>query len=95
MVIVLFSVLISGAQIGFAWSRMKNIGMDPALCLLLLVPIFGLIVHVRCLIFQENYEETKRLDQTGKALLWVTFAILVVPFLLAMIVGVLGGILGA
>lgn len=55
--------------------RLKNIGMDPWWCLLLLVPLVNLFVGVRCLVAPEWYEDSKELDRAGKVLV----GLLVVP----------------
>ena len=48
--------------------RLKNIGMNPWLFLLMLVPILNLLVAFRCLAFQEGYADTRKLDLTGKVI---------------------------
>lgn len=70
LVALLFFVAISFIPVYY---RLQNIGMNPWWCLLMLVPIANLVVGIRCLICQEGYEDTKKLDTAGKI---VTFIIL-------------------
>ena len=65
-----------------AYYRLKNIGMNPWWCLLMLVPLANLLVVFRCLAFQEGYEDTKKLDTAGKV---ITF--LVLGFVILLIIG--------
>lgn len=51
--------------------RFKNIGMNPWLSLLMIVPLLNIFVIFRCLIFQENYQTKRKLDSTGKILVGV------------------------
>ncbi len=48
------------------FQRLKNIGIHPGWCLLMLVPIANLLVVIGCLLFQEGYADTKKLDIAGK-----------------------------
>ena len=57
--------------------RLKNIGMNPWWCLLMLVPIANLFLGVRCLIFQEGYADTKKLDTAGKVISYIALGIFV------------------
>jgi len=83
--ILVFTSIFGFVQLGMAWSRMKNIGMEPAWSLLMLIPVVGLLPHVRCLIFQKGYEETKKLDRTGKTLCWIVVGLFVAPLLLGVV----------
>lgn len=58
--------------------RLKNIGMNPWWCLAMLVPLLNLLVGVRCLVFQEGYADTKKLDRAGK----ITSVIVLMLFIL-------------
>ena len=51
--------------------RLKNIGMNPWWCLLMIVPIANLFVGVRCLVFQEGYQDTKKLDKAGRIVTYI------------------------
>lgn len=51
-----------------ALPRTRNIGMHPAKSLLIFVPIANLILLIRCLAYQEGYEDTRRLDRAGKVI---------------------------
>ncbi|MDF1815606.1 MAG: hypothetical protein P1V20_25635 [Verrucomicrobiales bacterium] len=81
-------------QICLAWSRLKNIGMKPEWSLLMLIPLVGLIVHVRCLLFQEGYEDAKKLDTTGKTLVWVILGLFLVPFVFGLIAVAISSLAG-
>ena len=60
-----------------AYCRLKNIGMNPWWCLLLLVPIANLLVGFRCLVFQEGYQDTRKLDTAGRIMTYIVFAYVV------------------
>lgn len=66
--------------------RLKNIGMNPWLSLVGLIPFVNLIIAFRCIACQEGYVETKRLDTAGKVIAWI--------FGLIVLLGVAGAILG-
>lgn len=70
--------------------RLMNIGMNPWWCLLMIVPIANLFIVIRCLVCQEGYEDTKKLDTAGKI---VTF-IVVGLFLLVIAIAILSVMLG-
>ncbi|MFN7878346.1 MAG: hypothetical protein ACK5PB_23720 [Pirellula sp.] len=70
--------------------RLMNIGMNPWWCLLMMVPIANLFIGIRCLVCQEGYEDTKKLDTAGKI---VTF-IVVGLFLLVIAIAILSVTLG-
>ncbi len=70
--------------------RLMNIGMNPWWCLLMIVPIANLFIGIRCLVCQEGYEDTKKLDTAGKI---VTF-IVVGLFLLVIAIAILSVMLG-
>ena len=71
-----------------AYYRLKNIGMNPWWCLLMLVPIASLLVGIRCLVFQEGYVDTKKLDAPGKAVTHI-FLGLFVLVVIALVVWVI------
>ncbi len=58
-------------------TRLHNIGMSGSWSLLMLVPIAGLFVHFRCLVYPEGYQDTKKLDTAGKVLAAIVIASLV------------------
>ena len=70
-----------------AYYRLKNIGMNPWWCLLILVPIAHLLVVIRCLAFQEGYADTKKLDTAGKVIIVLGFFVLVI---VAVVINVMG-----
>lgn len=51
--------------------RLTNTGMNPWWCLLLIVPIANLFIVIRCLVCQEGYEDTKKLDTAGKVVAFI------------------------
>lgn len=63
--------------------RLKNIGKNPWLCLLCLVPIVNLLIIFRCLILQEGYQKHKKLDAIGIAIIVWIVGLIVLPLLLA------------
>lgn len=69
-----------------AYYRLKNIGMNPWWCFLVLVPLINLLVMVRCTICQEGYQVTKKLDTAGKVLTFIVLGF----FLLAVGLVILG-----
>jgi uncharacterized membrane protein YhaH (DUF805 family) len=56
--------------------RLKNIGMNPWWCLLMIVPIANLLIGVRCLVFQEGYQDTKKLDKAGQIITYIVVGII-------------------
>ena len=48
--------------------RLKNIGMNPWGCLLMLVGLVNLLVAIRCLVLQEGYVDTKKHDTAAKVI---------------------------
>lgn len=61
-----------------ASSRLKNIGRNPAWCLLLLVPLLNLFVIAPCLLLPPGYQDYRRLDTAAKMIAWLLVAALVV-----------------
>ena len=51
--------------------RYKNIGHNPWWVLLLIVPIANIIIGIRCLIYQEGWVYTRKLDRAGKIAAWI------------------------
>ena len=49
-----------------ASSRLKNIGMNPGWCFLLLVPLLGLFVIVLCILVPAGYQGHRKLDLQAK-----------------------------
>ncbi len=56
--------------------RLKNIGMNPWLCLLSLVPFANIVIGLACLVCQKGYQDTKKLDFVGKVLIFIGLAII-------------------
>lgn len=67
--------------LGSVWSRLKNIGMTPWLCLLMFVPIANILILIRCLAFQEGYQTTKKLDTAGKVVSIIALICISAPVL--------------
>lgn len=53
--------------------RMINIGWNPAMSLISMVPLADWFLEVPALAFQENYAATKKIDRTGKLIIWLPF----------------------
>jgi hypothetical protein len=91
LIIALFSTLVNGTQLagviaGFimmipASSRLKNIGRNPAWCLLLLVPLLGLFVTVPCFLLPPGYQKNRKLDLPAKIILGIFISLLVVAII--------------
>ena len=64
--------------------RLKNTGSNPWRSLALIIPIIGLFIGIRCLIYQEGYDATKKLDSAGKTFSWIIGGIFV-PIILCII----------
>lgn len=47
-------------------SRLKNIGMNPLWSLLILVPLGNIWISGKCLVAQEGFNDTKKLDGPGR-----------------------------
>ncbi|MCW0217276.1 MAG: hypothetical protein OJI67_03035, partial [Prosthecobacter sp.] len=72
----LFTVAIVLIPPLFAQSRLKNIGMNPLWCLIMLIPIVGVLIHLRCLILPEGFADTKKMDTAGKVIMGILAALL-------------------
>lgn len=48
--------------------RLKNIGMNPWGCRLMLVGLVNLLVAIRCFVLQEGYVDTKKHDTSAKVI---------------------------
>lgn len=61
-----------------AVNRLRNIGMDGWAVILIFVPLANIYIGVKCLICQEGYEHTKKLDTPGRVIvgLCVTLGLL-------------------
>ena len=57
--------------------RLKNIGYNPDLCFLMLVPIVNLFLGIRCLVLQEGYKDTRKLDTVGKIITYIVLALVI------------------
>ena len=71
-----------------SYYRLKNIGMSPWWCLLLIVPVANLLVIGRCLVCQEGWADTRKLDVPGKIALTILlgfFGLLLVVALIAIV----------
>ena len=87
----LFSAIANGSSIGGilaglvmmipASSRLKNIGRNPAWCLLLLVPLLGLFVTIPCFLLPPGYQHHRRLDLAAKIIVGIFVALLVLVFI--------------
>lgn len=73
---ILFTVAIVLIPPLFAQSRLKNIGMNPLWCLIMLIPIVGVLIHLRCLILPEGFADTKKMDTAGKVIMGILVALL-------------------
>ncbi len=65
--------------------RLKNIGMNPWWCLLIIVPIANILIGFRCLVFQEFYKDTKKLDKAGRIIIYIVSGIIGLITLLAIV----------
>jgi uncharacterized membrane protein YhaH (DUF805 family) len=70
--------------------RLKNIGQNPVWCLLLFIPLINVVVMVRGLIYQEGYQDSQKLDNKGKVLLWVIFSMIGFLMLLLILITIYG-----
>jgi len=62
--------------------RLQNMGSNPLWCVLLIVPIVNFFITIPCLIAPAGYAYTKKLDQTGKIIVWICIGFFVLCFLL-------------
>ena len=88
IVILLGSIVALVVSFVLVVKRLNNVGMSGWWSLLLLVPIANLIIGVRCLVCQEGYQDTKKLDTTGKVITGIVlglFGLVVVGVLIAVI----------
>lgn len=63
--------------------RLMNIGMNPWWCLLMIVPIANLFIGIRCLVCQEGYEDTKKLDTSGKIVTFIVVGLFLLVIAIA------------
>jgi len=61
--------------------RLKNIGMNPWLCLMIFIPVVNLLVALRCIAFPEGYSDTKQLDGAGKIIMGILIGMLALAFM--------------
>jgi len=59
------------------YQRLKNIGMNPWMCFLTIVPIANFWIAYRCLACQEGYAQSLTLDRAGRIISWI-FGIVIV-----------------
>lgn len=62
--------------------RLRNTGLSGWSVLLFFIPLLGVFVFIWCLVRQEGYERTRRLDLTGKILLALSCSVAVYPLIL-------------
>lgn len=79
-------VVIVGSFILMA-QRLKNIGMNPWLCLLGIIPIVNLFVSIPCAAYPTGWSDTRKLDTAGKVIIWILVAS-VALILIALVAGV-------
>lgn len=65
--------------------RIKNLGQSPWWALALIVPVYGLIVMIRCLAYPEGWSDHRTLDTTGKIIGSLIAAAIILP--LALMIG--------
>lgn len=75
---VLFHFISASIVLPLVWYRLVNIGDNPLLALVLIIPVGNIIIGLRCLIFPEGYAYTQKLDAAG----WVLAILFVSVFLL-------------
>jgi hypothetical protein len=62
--------------------RIKNLGQSPWWGLALIVPVYGLIVMIRCLAYPEGWSDHRRLDFAGKVIGGLIAAAIILPLAL-------------
>ncbi len=86
-----FKIIIMGVLTWFLIvNRLRNIGMNGWWSLLLLVPLANLYILIGCIMWQEGYQDTKKLDIAAK----IIAAILIGLFILT-VVSIVVPILGS
>ena len=66
--------------------RLKNTGTNPWLCLVYWIPIVNIYPMYICLLCQEGYVKTKKLDKAGKTALWILLGIFIILIIVAILV---------
>ncbi len=74
LIVAIFFMIVSFIPVYY---RLKNIGMNPWWCLLMLVPCLNLLVGIRCLVFQEGYADTRKLDTAGRVITFIVLGLFV------------------
>lgn len=72
-----FLVVIAGTFVLMV-QRLRNIGMNPWMCLLALIPIANLFVGIPCAAYPTGWSDTRKLDTAGKVIIWIFVASLAV-----------------
>jgi len=70
-------IVMAVIQTPLAYFRMKNTGLNPLLSLLILIPIVNIYPAILLTCFQEDYADTRELDNVGWALIYVNLFIFV------------------
>ena len=68
-----------------AFLRLKNTGMNPWWSLISFIPLVNLYIGFRCLVCQQGYSETKKLDAAGKGIAWTIVGIFFVTIVIAIL----------
>lgn len=71
------TLLVAALGMVLCYFRLKNIGMNPWWCLLLIVPLVNLVIGARCLIFQQGYHDSRKLDTAGKVMAGIVGLLLI------------------
>lgn len=88
-----FWLLLLGGVILSFWltgQRLKNMGSNPWWCLLTVVPVANIILGFRCLVNQEGYVETRKLDQSGRTAAWCILGFFAFLFIAGVFLAVSG-----
>lgn len=75
------SVLFAFVYVFPTFYRLKNTGSNPWWSVASIIPFIGFFISIRCLIYQEGYEATKKLDTAGKTVSWIIAGVFILVIL--------------
>ncbi|MEW4566862.1 hypothetical protein AB1L88_03255 [Tautonia sp. JC769] len=78
------------AMIYVSGLRIRNMGQSAWWGLALVVPVYGLIVLIRCLAYPEGWSDHRTLDPAGKVIGGLIAAAIIIPLALMIAVTVIG-----
>ena len=76
----------TAAVLFLMYHRLKNIGMNPWWCLWALIPFLGWLAGIPCLVYQEGYRDTGKLDAAAMVIVYILLGLFLAVVLGAVII---------